>query len=114
MNDFSQCLAGARRKAGLSQVDCAHLLGMSQSRMSRLELGHAKPTVSDLVGVALLFGRSMELMVEPMFQEYATQIHKRLFDLPETNTGWLGQFARNNALAKLEARVDRIIAHYGH
>jgi len=112
MQDFSQCLVDSRRKAGLSQVDCAHLLGVSQSHISRLELGRATPSVSDLCGVAVLFGRTMEGMVEPLFRDRAATIQERLYDLPEPRLGWLSRFARSNALRNLEARVDRIAHHY--
>ena len=113
MQDFSHCLAEARRKAGLSQDDCAHLLGASQSHISRLELGRAVPCVADLCGVAVLFGRNMEFLVEPLLKERATLIRQRLFDLPEPRAGWLTRFTRANALRILEARVDRILDHYG-
>lgn len=113
MQDFSQSLIDARRKAGLSQADCAHLLGVSQAHVSRLERGRSVPSVTDLCGIAILFGRTMELLVEPLFRDRAMTIRKRLFDLPDVRTGWLGQFVRNNALRNLEARVERIIDHYG-
>ncbi|MEW9921139.1 helix-turn-helix domain-containing protein [Marimonas sp. MJW-29] len=112
MQDFSQCLAEARRKAGLSQEDCAHLLGVSQSHISRLELGRAVPSVSDLCGVAVLFGRTMEVLVEPLFKDRAATIRERLFDLPEPRLKWLTRFARHNALRSLEARVERIARYY--
>ena len=112
MQDFSHCLADARRKAGLSQAECARLLGVSQSHISRLELGRAVPSVTDLCGIAVLFGRTMEFLVEPIFQDRALTIRQRLFDLPDPRAGWLGRFTRNNTLRNLEARVDRIIEHY--
>ena len=113
MKDFSQSLADARRKAGFSQADCAHLLGVSQSYISRLEQGRIVPSVTDLCGIAVLFGRTMELMVEPLFQERAMMIRRNLFDLPEPQHGWLGRFVRTNQLHNLEVRVNRIIDHYG-
>lgn len=112
MQDFSRCLVEARRKASLSQADCAHLLGVSQSHISRLELGHAAPSVTDLCGVAVLFGRTMEFMVEPLFKDRAMTIRERLYDLPEPRVGWLARFTRTNALRNLEVRVDRIADHY--
>ena len=112
MQEFSQKLIDARRKAGLSQADCAHLLGVSQAHVSRLERGRTVPSVTDLCGVAILFGRTMELLVEPLFKDRALSIRQRLFELPEPHTGWLGRFVRNNALRNLEERVERIIGHY--
>lgn len=112
MDDFSARLAHARRKAGLSQADIAHLLGISQAQVSRLELGRAVPTIRDVCGVAVLFGRSMELLVEPLFLERALGIRERLVDLPEQRTRWLADFVRQTSLRKLEQRVERIATHY--
>lgn len=112
MQDFSRNLAEARKKAGLSQADCAHLLGVSQSHISHLERGYRTPSVTDLCGVAVLFGRSMEFMVEPLFRECAATIYGHLFDLPERRRGWFGQFVRTNALDNIEARLDRIMSQY--
>lgn len=112
MQDFSQNLIDARRKAGLSQSDCAHLLGVSQAHVSRLERGRTVPSVTDLCGVAILFGRTMELLIEPLFKDRALSIRQRLYDLPEPHAGWLARFVRHNALHNLEARVERIIDHY--
>lgn len=55
----------------------------------------------------------MELLVEPLFKDRALTIQQRLVDLPEPRLGWLAQFTRHNALQNLEARVDRIVDHYG-
>lgn len=43
-----------------------------------LELGRAVPSVSDLCGVAVLFGRSMEVLVEPLFRDRGQTIQERL------------------------------------
>ncbi|MFC6637404.1 helix-turn-helix domain-containing protein [Sulfitobacter sp. JBTF-M27] len=112
MQDFSHCLSEARKKSGFSQADCAHLLGVSQSYISRLELAHSVPSVADISGVAVLFGRTMEIMLEPLLKEQAMSIRARLYDLPEPKIGWLGRFTRTNALNKLENRLDRIARHY--
>lgn len=113
MQEFSDCLAQSRKKAGFSQADCAHLLGVSQSYISRLELGRSAPSVADITGIAVLFGRTMELMLEPLIKERAMSIQARLYDLPDPRIGWLGRFTRTNALSKLEERVERIARHYG-
>lgn len=112
MQEFPQRLLEARRKAGFSQIDCAHLLEVSQSHISRMELGHAKPSVTDLAGASVLFGKTMEILVEPMLVERALVIRRGLYDLPEPQSNWLGRFVRHNNLEKLEARVSRIIDHY--
>ncbi len=103
----------ARRQAGLSQADCAHLLGVSRSHISRLETGKAVPDVADLCGVALLFGRPMEGLSGSLFQDKASEMRVRLFDLPEPRKQWLGHFNRDQTLRRLGERIDRIIGAYG-
>ena len=112
MQDFSQTLLVARRQAGLSQAECAHLLGASRSHISRLESGKATPDVADLCGVALIFGRTMEIFSGTLFTERAKEMKERIFDLPEPRTKWLGHFNRNSTLDRLADRVDRIIDAY--
>lgn len=113
MDDFSQALRAARRKAGLSQADCAHMLDVSPSHISRLETGEATPSVSDLCAVAIVFGRTMEALSGTLFAERAKALDERLFDLPEARGGFLARFNRTNALERLSARLDRITEHYG-
>ena len=113
MQEFSHTLLVARRKAGLSQSDCAHLLGRSASRVSRLESGKATPTSDDLIGVALLFGRTIEALSGPKFAARAQEMKERLFDLPCPDRNWLGRFNRSNTLDGLAHRLDRITDVYG-
>ena len=113
MQDFSLCLREARKKAGFSQADCAHLLGVTQTHISNLECGRTVPTAADLIGVAVLFGRTTEHLGETVFRDRTETIRRNLFDLPDRQRHWLGRFVRNNALANLEDRVDRLIDYYG-
>ena len=113
MDDFPQALCAARKKAGLSQADCAHLLDVSTSRISRLETGAAIPSVDDLCAIALVFGRPMESLSGTLFSERAKAIKERLFDLPEPHGGFLTKFNRNNALERLSDRLERITELYG-
>jgi transcriptional regulator with XRE-family HTH domain len=113
MQNFAHTLSVARRQAGLSRTECAHLMGISLSHMSRLERGKADPQVTDFCGVALLFGRTMESLSGPLFAERAREMKERLFDLPEPRRHWLGQFNRTNALERLSDRIDRIIKAHG-
>ena len=112
MHDFHHNLLASRRRAGLSQADCAHLLGISPSRMSRLERGVVIPTVRELSGVALLFGRTMEFLSGTLFLARARDLRERLFDLREPRRSWLGRFNRNHTLHQIGERIDRIIEAY--
>lgn len=113
MHDFSRSLLAARKKAGFSQGDCAHLLGVSRAHISKLERGDAMPSVADLCGVALLFGRTFEGLTGDLFNERARELKERLFDLPEPRRNWLGRFNRNYTLQSLGDRLDQLIGVYG-
>ena len=69
--------------------------------------------VTDLCGIALLFGRTMEGLSGTLFAEHAREMQDRLFDLPEARTKWLGHFNRSNALERLSDRIERIIEAHG-
>ena len=114
MQDFSQALLAARKKSGLSQDDCAHLIGISRGRISKLERGKATPRVTELCSVALLFGRSVEGLSGDLFLSQARGIRERLFGLPEPRSTWLGQFNRNYTIQDIGDRLDKLIgAHDG-
>ena len=112
MHDFSETLLVARRQAGLSQGDCAHLLGVSRTHIARLEAGKATPNVTVLCRVALLFGRTMEGLSGPLFLAEAREMRDRLFDLPERRRGWLAHFNRSHTLEQMAGRVEQVIEAY--
>lgn len=80
--------------------------------MSRLERGVAIPTVRELCGAAILFGRSMEFLSGTLFVQRARDLKERLFDLREPKRSWLGHFNRNYSLHQLGDRIDRFIDAY--
>lgn len=112
MHEFNETLRAARRQAGLSQGDCAHLLGISRSYIAKLEAGGATPGVPVLVRAALLFGRTMEGLNGPTFLAEAREMRERLFDLPEPRGDWLAHFNRNHTLEQLGDRIDQVIEAY--
>ena len=113
MNEFSHSVLLARKKAGLSQADCAHLLGITRNRFSRLETGKAVPSVAELCGVAVLFGRTMEGLSGDLFTDRAQSLKERLFDLPEPRRHRLSRFNRAYTLEALADRLDQLIGVYG-
>ena len=63
-------LRGARKTASLSQADLAKRIGLSQKRVSSLELDPSSMTVEQLLTITAVLG------VEVMLQTYGTDVPK--------------------------------------
>ncbi|MDA4845246.1 helix-turn-helix transcriptional regulator [Hoeflea poritis] len=103
---FALDLKVARRKSGLTQQDCAHLLDVQKSRISLLEQGKALPSVLEICTLSLLYGRSFESLFGSMLEEAHGALKERLATLPVPSNRWLGRFIRQNTLNRLAARLD--------
>jgi transcriptional regulator with XRE-family HTH domain len=58
-NYLSEAIRSARRRAGLSQVELAKLLGVRQSSISQWERGSTKPSTVHLLALAARLGCSL-------------------------------------------------------
>jgi transcriptional regulator with XRE-family HTH domain len=58
-NSLSRAIRSARRRAGLSQVELAELLGVRQSSVSQWERGSTKPSTVHLLALAAKLGCSL-------------------------------------------------------
>lgn len=61
--EFSERLKTLRKEAGLTQVDVASKLGISQPAYASWERGVKKPTQENLVKIAKLFNASIDTLV---------------------------------------------------
>ena len=77
-NHFSIDLRCARRKAGLTQEDCGHLLGGSAGIICQLEKGKRLPTLKEVCSLSLIFGRSFETLFANVMSECRTELSDRL------------------------------------
>ncbi|MCB9947263.1 MAG: helix-turn-helix transcriptional regulator [Rhodospirillaceae bacterium] len=113
-NEFALDLKVARRKAGLTQLACAHLLEVHPSKVSLLEHGKVMPTVREICTLSLIYGRSFESFFGTIFLEAHAALRSRLSTLPPCPKGWLGQFNRQNTLSHLSDRLaDRNDLEHG-
>ena len=66
MNDyaFGNYLYELRRRAGLTQKEMAQQLGVTNKAVSKWETGRSKPTTNALRKMAVLFGISVERLLE--------------------------------------------------
>jgi len=114
ITEFALDLKVARRKAGLTQSDCAHLLGLHPSRISLMEHSKRMPSVLEICSLSLLYGRSFESLFASVFEQARTQLTEQLAAIPDCPKAWLGRFNRTNTLNALADSLEaRNPNHHG-
>lgn len=103
---FAHDLRIARKKSGLAQRDCAHLLDITQQRFSALETARTAPTIAEICGLLLIFGRNFSSLFTVEFTKARRLQHERLGTLPNDKRGWLARFNRTNTLSQLADRLE--------
>lgn len=103
--EFSLDLRAARRNSGLRQVDCAHLMGVHESKISQFETGKVTPSVAEICQLSMIFGRSFESLFTGIFEEVRQEIGARLFTLPEPERSYDRKMNRQSTLKSLEVRL---------
>ena len=111
--EFTLGLKVERRKAGLSQGDLAHLLGVHPSKVSLLESGKATPTVHEIALLAVVFGKTFEEFFHAFLVQAAEAVRLRLQTLPRPERRWLGSFNRQFTLNGLADRLETMRTAYG-
>jgi transcriptional regulator with XRE-family HTH domain len=105
-NSFALDLKVARRKAGLSQRECAHLLDVHQTKISQLETGKVIPSIHDICALSLIFGKSFESLFTHVFDAVRAELHGRVASLPESDCNWITKLNRNHTLNQLQERLS--------
>lgn len=105
MSQFSLDFRAARRNAGLSQADCAHLLGADPGSISAIELGRRLPTLTQIICLCLVFGRSFESLFAELMGQARRDILERLGTLPATVRVTASNRNRDATLARLGQRL---------
>lgn len=100
---FSQDLRVARRKAGFTQSDIAHLLDAHQSAVSDLETGHNQPNLEQIISLSLIFSRSFESFYAALMDKQRRLLRQQIKTLPDLQKSTAHTFNRDGSLAKLEA-----------
>jgi transcriptional regulator with XRE-family HTH domain len=105
---FGLDLRVARRRAALTQSDCAHLLGCVQSRISKFEAGDAVPTVEELSILYLLFDQSLGRTSEEIIASLRDELLARLANIPDCPPAWRDRQVRFQTLGGLAERLAAI------
>ncbi|WP_299771257.1 helix-turn-helix transcriptional regulator [uncultured Tateyamaria sp.] len=110
---FALDLRLARRKAGYTQGDVAHLLSVTQSLVSELETGVKRPDLEQIIDLSLIYGRSFESFFGELLTARQQRLQERLETLPELEKPTAHTFNRAHALKQLRRRVASQIEHGG-
>ncbi|MEM9761636.1 MAG: helix-turn-helix transcriptional regulator [Pseudomonadota bacterium] len=110
---FALDLRLARRKAGYTQDDIAHLISAHQSLVSDLEQGKLRPTLEQIVALSLIYGRSFESFFAAVMADRRRHLMARLKSLPAPKKTTAHTFNRPSSLAKLQRRLAELPDHGG-
>lgn len=104
-SQFALDLRLARKKAGYTQDDIAHLLSAHQSVVSALEHGKRHPSLTEIVELSLIYGRSFESFFEEVMADCKKRLAKRLSTLPTPGRKTGSTFNRPASLARFKRRL---------
>lgn len=104
-NQFALDLCAARRKAGFTQRDVAHLLDASQTTVSNLESGERCPSFEQVVTLSLIYGRSFESHYAEVMKVACGSLQVRIFSLPKPVRTSAGTFNRSSSIERLAQRL---------
>lgn len=110
-NDIALRLKVSRRKAGLTQGDCAHLLAVHPSKISLMENGKVLPTVHEASILALVYGKPLDALLSGSLIEAQQGLSERLGTMPPCPRLWLGRFNRHYTLNALAVRLEALYAY---
>jgi len=106
-NEFALDLKVARRKSGLTQEDCAHLLGTFQPKISQMEAGKKMPSVQEICTLSLIYGKTFESLFSSIVTDAIQTVRRRL-TLPDCPKQWMGRYNRSNTLNALSERLEAL------
>lgn len=106
--NFAPDLQAARRKAALTQADCAHLLGVTYTRISKLESGQRRPTVTELSILCLILHEDIGRVHKKIIAAEARVLGERLSAMPKCPRSWLDRRGRTETLNGVAARLSAL------
>lgn len=104
-DEFIYDLRVARRKSGLTQADCGHLIGASPHQISDIERGLRPPTLRETHALMLLFGRSFESLHGPLVRALRRELMQKIETLPDMPSDTPDVQRRQHTLERLTHRL---------
>ena len=108
VHKFGLDLRVARKRAALTQVDCAHMLGTDQPRISKFESGRAMPSMVELSILYLLFGQSLGRVSEEIIASRRDDLMSRLAHIPDCPPAWRDHKKRFETLGVVAEKLAAI------
>lgn len=105
-NEMSLDLRVARRKAGLTQSDCAHLLGLNKAQISKIESGERAIRLEELCLLSVIYDLPIDGMATPVRLVAEAHLRERLASLRPPSVRWIGTFNRQHTLSSLAERLE--------
>lgn len=105
--NFGLDLRVARRKSGLTQKDCAHLLGDSEPRISKLESGAVLPTSRELAILCFIFETETARLNLGIIASESDALNILLGTMPDCPQNWP---SRRDRLKTLNGAAERLLA----
>ena len=102
----------ARQHSGLRGQDVATLLGVSRSRLSKLENGYARPRVKELIGLSLIYGQSFGELFQLCASRLTDKLEERIATLAENCPESPSNQARQATLSNLADRLSGLNSGY--
>lgn len=107
--EYALDLKVARRKSGLSQEDCAHLLGVDQPRFSKMEAGKSTPSIYELSILCLVFDTPPSAIHDQIVGSLALVVGERLASLPDCPSDWPAHLNRQHTVDVLAQRLAGLL-----
>lgn len=105
---FGLDLKVARRRSALTQADCAHLLGVDQPRISKLEAGTATPSVVELSILCLIFNRPIGNVSQEVIISLGQSLQERLASMPPCPETWHDRQHRLRTLGIIAQKLEAL------
>lgn len=103
-NIVAEDLRAARHKAGLRQIDCAHLLGVKPARIARIEAG-SQLYAKEAAAFSIVYGKPMEAIAAGFLDEIVNDLAARLRSIPPLRQPTADTFNRLHTLEELGGRL---------
>ena len=110
-NNLALDLKVARRKAGLTQADLAHLLSVNKARISQIERGVQFYTTREICQLSMIYDQSLYGLMGPIWLDLCRELSEQLGTLPSPKVSWMGTFNRRHTLSRLAERLEANLGH---
>lgn len=110
--EFALDLKVARQNSGLTQQDCAHLLGVSDATLAKIEAGKRTPSICEICTLSLIYGRSFESLFAGIFRDVRAHLSARITSLPKASGTVCLRINRQSTLNRLARRLSEELPGY--